>query len=100
MLYEPVALRQDDSSSRAAPRLTKGSHLNVFIPTLPYIYISHAINGALFRPANNDKGRRFDLAEDYRQLDDTTYEFRLRKNVRFQDGTTFDANMVMLNMAH
>ncbi|WP_207687185.1 ABC transporter substrate-binding protein [Desulfonema limicola] len=100
VLYEPAVLRHDDAFSRTASPLAQGSHLKVFIPSLPYIYISHAINGALFRPANNQKGWQFDMAEDYRQINDMVYEFKLRKGVRFQDGTPFNADMVILNMEY
>ncbi|EIJ41139.1 ABC-type dipeptide transport system, periplasmic component [Beggiatoa alba B18LD] len=96
--YEPLTLRADDSSKRTAPALTKGSHLKVYLPSLPYLYISHAINGALFRPANNTKGWDFDLATTYRQLSETVYEFTLRQGVVFQDGTPFNADAVLLNM--
>jgi peptide/nickel transport system substrate-binding protein len=77
-----------------------GSHLKVFIPSLPYIYISHAINGALLRPANNAHGWDYDMATSHRQIDDKTYEFSLRKNVLFQDGTPFNADTVVENMQY
>jgi len=96
--YEPLKLRPDDATTRLAPPLAKGSHLQVSVPSLPYLYISHAINGALFRPANNEQGWKYDLATTHRKLNDTTYEFTLRKGVQFQDGTPFNADMVVLNM--
>ncbi|WP_066065077.1 glutathione ABC transporter substrate-binding protein [Neobacillus soli] len=34
------------------------------------------------------------LAEEWKQLDDTTWEFKLRKNVKFHDGTPFNADAV------
>ncbi|MDQ0198746.1 glutathione ABC transporter substrate-binding protein [Neobacillus ginsengisoli] len=34
------------------------------------------------------------LAERWKQLDDTTWEFYLRKDVKFHDGTSFNANAV------
>jgi peptide/nickel transport system substrate-binding protein len=77
-----------------------GSHIKVFIPSLPYIYTSHAINGALLRPADNKRGWDYDMATSHRQIDDNTYEFSLRKNVRFQDGTPFNADSVVENMTY
>lgn len=77
-----------------------GSHIKVFIPSLPYIYTAHAINGALLRPANNARGWEYDMATNHRQIDDKTYEFSLRKNVSFQDGTPFNADSVVENMAY
>ncbi|MBV7316361.1 ABC transporter substrate-binding protein [Shewanella sp. NIFS-20-20] len=75
-----------------------GSHLKVFIPSLPYIYTSHAINSALIRPANNLQGWEYDMATSHRQLDDLTYEFSLRRGVKFQDGSPFNADAVLNNI--
>lgn len=97
--FTPQTLRADNSASRIATPV-KGSHLRVYVPSLPYIYVSHAINGALIRPANNAKGWEFDLATAYEKISDTVYEFVLRKGVEFQDGTPFNADMVLLNMRH
>ncbi|MCC4798271.1 peptide ABC transporter substrate-binding protein [Enterovibrio norvegicus] len=77
-----------------------GSHLKVFIPSLPYIYISHSINAALLRPANNEQGWEYDMATSHKVIDERTYEFTLRKGVKFQDGTPFNADAVLLNMEH
>jgi peptide/nickel transport system substrate-binding protein len=100
LIYDPLTLRADDAELRAAPALVKGSHLKVYLPNLPYIYISHAINGGLFRPANNEHGWDYDLATAYQKIDDTTYEFKLRQGVVFQDGTPFNADAVRLNMEY
>ena len=77
-----------------------GSHIKVFIPSLPYIYVSHAINGALVRPADNARGWDYDMATSHKQIDDKTYEFELRKDVLFQDGTPFNADSVVENMKY
>ena len=74
---EPVRLREDDSAERFVDPLTPGSHVKVFIPSLPYIYISHAINGAMIKPSDNARGWEYDMATSHRQIDDTTYEFKL-----------------------
>jgi ABC-type transport system substrate-binding protein len=94
----PLELRPDDAAARAQSGLIKGSHVKVFIPSLPYLYTSHSINGALIKPSDNRRGWEYDMATSHRQIDDTTYEFTLRRNVRFQDGTPFDADAVVLNM--
>lgn len=96
--YEPLQPRQDDAEQHLAPRLASGSHLQVFLPSLAYVYVSHAINGALTRPANNSRGWDYDLAVSHRQIDDTTYEFKLREGVVFQNGTPFNADSVVSNM--
>ncbi len=95
---EPLRPRSDDAQDRALDQLMQGSHVKVFIPSLPYIYVSHAINGALIRPSNNARGWEYDMAVGHRQIDDTTYEFQLRQGVVFQDGTSFNADAVVMNM--
>jgi ABC-type transport system substrate-binding protein len=82
------------------PALVPGSHLKIYLPSLPYLYVSHAINGAFFRPANNEQGWTHDLAISHEKISDTIYEFKLREGVQFQDGTPFNADMVLLNMEY
>ena len=97
---EPLVLRPDDAPERALPGLVKGSHVKVFLPSLPYLYTSHSVNGALIKPSDNAQGWEYDMATSHRQLDDTTYEFTLRQGVQFQDGTPFNADSVVLNMQY
>jgi len=100
---QPLVLRPDDAAQRAQraqPGLVKGSHVKVFIPSLPYLYTSHSVNGALVRPSDNAQGWEYDMAVSHRVIDDTTYEFKLRQGVLFQDGTPFNADAVVLNMEY
>ncbi len=99
-LYDALVLRNDDSETRVAPKLAPGSHIKVSISSLPYIYTSHATSSGLIRPANNEKGWEYDVAVSHRQIDDTTYEFKLREGVRFQDGSVFDADSIVMNMEY
>lgn len=96
--FEPVEMRTDDAAGRALPGLVKGSHVKVAIPSLPYLYTSHAINGALIKPSDNEQGWEYDMAVSHERIDPTTYEFKLRAGVVFQDGTPFDADAVVMNM--
>ncbi len=98
--FEPLVLREDDAAQRAQPALVKGSHVKVFIPSLPYLYTSHSINAALLRPSDNEQGWEYDMATAYRQIDEKTYEFKLREGVQFQDGSPFNADAVVLNMGY
>lgn len=82
----------------AAP--VPNSHIKVYVPSLPYLYVSHAVNGALLKPANNDRSWEYDLAVSHRQISDTVYEFTLRKGVVFQDGSPFNADAVLENMSY
>ncbi len=97
---QPLTLRPDDAEQRAQPGLIPGSHIKVFIPSLPYLYTSHSINGALIKPSDNEQGWEYDMAVSHEQIDDTTYEFKLREGVKFQDGTDFNADAVVLNMEY
>jgi peptide/nickel transport system substrate-binding protein len=95
---QPLTLRPDTARQEVRPGLVRGSHLKVALPSLPYLYTSHSINGALIKPSDNEQGWEYDVATSHRQLDDTTYEFTLREGVRFQDGSPFDADDVVRNM--
>ena len=97
---QPLELRADNAPERAQSGLVKGSHVKVFIPSLPYLYTSHSINGALIKPSDNAQGWEYDMAISHREIDDTTYEFTLRQGVQFQDGTSFNADAVVLNMEY
>lgn len=97
---EPLVLQTDEAPQRALSGLVRGSHIKVFIPSLPYLYTSHAINGALVKPSDNQRGWDYDMAVNHHELSDTIYEFELRKGVRFQDGTAFNADAVVLNMQY
>ncbi|EEX94003.1 putative periplasmic binding protein [Vibrio orientalis CIP 102891 = ATCC 33934] len=92
--------REDTSAETATGKLKVGSHVKVYLPNLPYIASSHSINGALFRPANNELGWEYDMAVSHEIINPTLYEFTLRQGVRFQDGTPFDADAVLLNMEY
>ena len=97
---EPLVLREDAAPERVVQGLVKGSQVKVFIPSLPYLYTSHSINAALIRPSDNEQGWEFDMATSYRQIDEKTYEFKLREGVQFQDGSPFNADAVVLNMGY
>jgi len=97
---EKLVLRKDTSLDTMNGQSKKGSHINVFIPNLPYIATSHSISAGLLRPANNKKGWEYDVAIAHRKITSRIYEFKLRKGVRFQDGTPFDADAVIMNMKY
>jgi len=98
--YRLLNLANDFSRTEVNGKFKPGSHIKLFIPNLPYLAISHAINGSLVRPADNDKGYQYDVAISHKSIDDRIWEFKLRKNVRFQDGTPFNADSVVLNMKY
>lgn len=89
--------REDDAMIRAAPAMNPKSHIKVFLPSIPYYYVAKCTNSGLIRSSDNAQGWEYDLAESHKRLDDYTYEFTLRKNLKFQDGTDFDTDSVIEN---
>jgi len=98
--HDPLRLRTDDVGENLAEPLAPGSHVKVFLPNLPYIYTSHAINAGLLRPAPTARGWEHDLATELTQVDERTYEATLREGVKFQDGSPFTADSVVKNVEH
>ena len=97
---KPIELRADDSESRLAPVRAPGSEIKIFLPSLPYLAITHSINGFLVKPSDSAAGWEYELAIAHRKINETTFEFDLRHGVRFQDGTSFDADSALLNLAY
>ena len=95
-----IGLAADPSLSEVNGMLREGSHVKLFLPNLPYLAISHAINASLVRPANNAEGWQYDLAISHHSTGDTTWEFELRQDVHFHDGSPFNADSVLLNMEY
>jgi ABC-type transport system substrate-binding protein len=95
-----IGLAADPAPGEVTGKFREGSHIKLFLPNLPYLAISHAVNASLVRPANNERGWQYDLAISHRNTDDTVWEFSLRKGVSFQDGSPFNADAVLLNMAY
>jgi len=95
-----IGLAMDPAPREVTGDLRDGSHVKLFLPNLPYLAISHAINASLVRPANNERGWQYDLATSHHNIDDRIWEFRLRRGVQFQDGSPFNADSVLLNMEY
>lgn len=95
-----IGLTTDPAPGEVTGDLREGSHVKLFLPNLPYLAISHAINASLVRPANNERGWQYDLATSHRNIDDRIWEFQLRQGVQFQDGSPFNADSVLLNMEY
>ncbi len=95
-----IGLATDPAPDAVSGELVSDSHVKIFLPNLPYLAISHAINASLVRPANNEKGWQYDLAVSHHSIDDRIWEFQLREGVNFQDGTPFNADSVLLNMGY
>ena len=95
-----IGLMDDPAPTKVNGEFKKGSHVKLFLPYLPYIAISHSINAALVRPANNTKGWEYDLAVSHSHRDNQIFDFTLKRGVRFQDGSPFDADSILLNMEY
>ena len=89
--------RGDDTHTQLIHTRIEGSHIKVFLPTMPYLYLSKLINGTLVRSSGNINGWEYMLATSYKKIDELTYDFTLRQGVLFQDGTPFNADSVIEN---
>ncbi|MCR1810980.1 ABC transporter substrate-binding protein [Sulfurospirillum sp. hDNRA2] len=91
----------EDTSERHALHVRDPrSHIKVFLPSMPYNYVSRLVNEGLVRLAENDQGWEYALATKSTKLSPLLYEFELRRGVRFQDGTPFNADSVMHNFRY
>jgi len=96
----PFYYRSDDTTSVLINERVAGSHIKVFLPTMPYLYVSKLVNGTLVRSSGNHEGWEYMMATSYTKIDDLTYEFSLRRGVLFQDGTPFNADSVVENFTY
>jgi ABC-type transport system substrate-binding protein len=97
--YLPIEYRVDDASSLAISKRLPNSHIKIYLPSIPYSYIMRLINGTLVRLNSSSKGWEYFLAQKHEKVNPLTYDFWLRKDVKFQDGTPFDADSVIENFA-
>jgi len=97
---KPIEFKDDDSLLRVSTKLHPNSHIKIFLPSIPYSYIAKNTNAGLIRSDDNDKGWTYDLAASHKRIDDFTYIFEIRKNLRFQDGSPLDINSVIKNLNH
>lgn len=95
--FELVKYKHDKTQDEAINKQVKNSHLKVYMPSLPYYNIISLINGTLVRLSESSTGWEYYLAYKHKKVNDLTYDFWLRKDVRFQDGSKFDASCVVEN---
>jgi peptide/nickel transport system substrate-binding protein len=100
MDLEEDIFKEDKTAFDALNYLHPKSHIKVFLPSIPYIYISKNTNAGLIRSDDNEKGWVYDLAKSHKQVDDYTYIFEIKKNLKFQNGTPFTIDSVMNNLNH
>ena len=100
-LSEETRLYSEDTSEKRVLHVRDPrSHIKVFLPSMPYNYVSRLVNEGLVRLAENEQGWEYALATKSTKLSPLLYEFELRQGVRFQDGTPFNADSVMHNFSH
>ena len=90
----------DDASHISINEQNPNSQLHVYIPSLPYAYIMRLINGTLVRLDDSKQGWEYFIAYKHEKIDNLTYDFWLRKDVKFQDGTPLNADIVVDNFKH
>lgn len=96
-IIKPVHYVEDNLNEYLLNSRVADSHIKIFIPSIPYHYVSKLINGTLLRIADTTIGWEYMLATNYEKVDELTYDFTLRKEVLFQDGTPFNADSVVEN---
>jgi len=97
-IIEPIQYNSSDIQKDLLHTRAKDSHIKVFIPSIPYTYLSKLINGTLFRLSDSKRGWEYMMALSYKKIDTLTYDINLRKKIKFHDGTDFDANSVVKNI--
>ncbi len=90
--------REDSSNSKIAKKLQPKSHINIFLPSIPYSYIAKSTNAGLIRSYDNKQGWIYDLATSHKRVDAFTYIFTLRDNLKFQNGQDFTIDDVIYNL--
>ena len=97
-IIDKFEFREDISKQNIASQLHPKSHINIFLPSLPYSYIAKATNSGLIRPYDNEQGWVYDLAKNHERVDDYTYIFELRENLKFQNGEDFTIDDAIYNL--
>ena len=97
-IVKPIKYISNNIEKDLLLKRVKSSHIKVFIPSIPYTYVSKLINGTLFRISCAPRGWDYMMATSYTKIDELTYDITLRKNVKFQDGSPFDADIVVKNI--
>jgi peptide/nickel transport system substrate-binding protein len=97
---EPINYKYDDTEEIAITQRIKSSHLKVSMPSLPYYNILSLINGTLVRLSDSNTGWEYYLADKHQKVDELTYDFWLREDVKYQDGSKFDADSVVENFKY
>src|SRR5262245_1279115 len=81
-------------------RIGLGSEPTALDPHYHNLSPNNSLLGHIFeRLVGQDERQRLvpELAESWRAVDATTWEFKLRRNVRFHDGTPFTADDVVFS---
>ncbi|QEH06036.1 putative two-component regulator, periplasmic binding protein [Sulfurospirillum multivorans] len=99
-MYTAEPYETDDAAKMSLTYRDPNSHLHVYIPSLPYAYIMRLINGTLVRLDDSKRGWEYFIAYKHEKRDELTYDFWLRNDVKFQDGTPLNADAVVENFNH
>lgn len=97
-IIKNIEFRDDDSHTRLETTLNLNSHIKIFLPSIPYSYISKNTNAALIRSSDNNKTWEYDLSSNIKRVDELTYVFTLRANLKFQNGEKFTVDHAIINL--
>ena len=95
--YHRIEYKIDDVDKIALNKKVPTSHLKIYLPSIPYSYIMRLINGTLVRLNDSPKGWEYFIAYKHQKINPVTYDFWLRKDIKFQDGTNLTADSVIEN---
>lgn len=95
-----ITYQEDNTQDITVNKRNPNSHLKIYLPSIPYSHIMRLINGTLVRLNSSPKGWEYFLAYKHEKIDSLTYDFWLRKDVKFQDGSIFNADSVIDNFLH
>ncbi len=96
--YSPIKYKIDNIEKITVNEKNLNSHIKIYLPSIPYSYIMRLINGTLTRLNDSAKGWEYFISYKHEKLDELTYDFWLRKDVKFQDSSILDANSVIENL--
>ncbi len=99
-IVDKLEFREDNTQLNKARKLHPTSHIKVFIPSIPYSYVAKATNAGLIRSYDNKRGWVYDLAKSHKRVDEFTYIFTLRDNLKFQNGKDFTIDDVVYNLRY
>lgn len=97
---ESIKYYPDDAPSLSINKYIPDSHIKIYLPSIAYSYIMRLVNGTLVRLDNSKQGWEYYIAYKHKKINELTYDFWLRDDVKFQDGTPLTTDVVIENLRY